>query len=251
MTLILTPAMIAGFFNMKVLREKSWVQKIHYPLIVKTLSRGMNHIFHEPLQYINNTFVTNFKKGRYILGVFAYMFLTIPIFVILILQSNMPLAKKEIYFKHASRPDRYYSQHYEDRLQEGELILAPLIPSDQIQGAGLTLFLPLPTREELVMHKKYGEYRDDPKLSEEENLFEARAWFKEEAGKYFQIAINGKKFSPTFRSSTHPNSSEYGMIAMIPASMLLPGENLIHVRADYWYKGKRRESFIPFLYGVE
>lgn len=245
--LLVLPGFIGGMLNLKPLRDKAWVQKIHYPLMLGS-SRVMFHVFYQPVHYINSTFVTNLKKGQYTIRMLAYMLLILPAFLVVFSQSNALYANQNYYFSHSNREDRFYYYQYEDQLKENQLIQSPIIPSAQIEGAGVNLFLPLPTREELVLKKKYGTYANDPKLSEAENLLKSRAWFKEQANKYFQVKVNGKKIKPLLRSFNHPNGNEYGFLAFIPVTFLQEGENVIHVESKYRMKGKKRESFIPFWY---
>jgi hypothetical protein len=248
--LVLVPSFLNGLLNNKKLREKPWVQKIHYPLF-RRVGNVMFHIFQEPINRINNTFLTNFKKTQYTLRFLAYLALVLPVFMVVFIQSNALFATQNFYFKFDSREDRFYAQHYADELKEGQLILSPMIPSAQIFGSGLNLFLPLPTREEVKLHQKFGKYHDDPKLSEAENLLKSRAWFKEQAGKYFHIKVNGHVFDPALRSYNHPNAFEYGLLAFIPANLFQEGENLIQVQSEYRMDGKQRECFIPFWYSAK
>lgn len=247
LSLMILPGFIGGMLNMKPLREKAWVQKIHYPL-VRFGGRMMFHVFYQPIHYINSAFVTNLKKGQYTIRMVGYMLLILPAFVVLFTQSNVLYANKNYYFSHANREDRFYYYQYEDQLKENQLIQDPLIPSAQIEGSGVNLFLPLPTREEVILRKKYGDYSNDPKLSEAENLLKRRAWFKEQVNKYFQIEVNDKKIKPMLRSFNHPNANEYGFLAFIPVAFLQEGENVIHIESEYRVEGKKRESFIPFWY---
>ena len=246
------PGIIGGILNTKQLREKAWVQKIHYPLLVKSSSRIMFHFLHQPIFYINSTFITNLKKRAYTLSMVGYMVLVLPVFMVVFLQSNVIYSNQRYYFGNADREDRFYSVHYEDYFKTDQLIQNPIIPSAEIMGTGVQLFLPLPIREEIVLNKKYGEYKMDSTLNAAQNLIKNRAWFKEQAKKYFHIEVNGKKMVPyQFRSYNHHNANEYGFLTYIPDSLLLPGENLIYIQSEYRYKGKKRESFIPFWYSAK
>jgi hypothetical protein len=249
---LVVPGMIAGVLNAKKLRDKAWVQKIHYLLLVKISGRIMFNFLHQPIQYINSTFITNQKKRANTLGMLGYMLLILPVFLVVFLQSNVMYSIQRYYFSNADREDRFYSVHYEDQLKTDQLIQNPTIPSSEITVVGVKLFLPLPTREEVVLNKKYGEYKMDSTLNESQNLLRSRAWIKEQAKKYFHIELNGQTFLPKrLRFYNHHNANEYGFLAYIPDSLLLSGENLIYIQSDYQYKGKKRESFIPFWYSVK
>jgi len=92
----------------------------------------------------------------------------------------------------------------------------------------------------------------DSTLNASQNLLKSRAWFKEQGKKYFHIELNGRKFVPDqLRSYNHHNANEYGFLSYIPDSLLLHGENLIYIQSEYRYKGKKRESFIPFWYSAK
>jgi hypothetical protein len=246
--IVLFPGILHGLLNHKKFRDKPWVQKIHYPFLYKWANGIMFHVFFEPISYINNTFITNFKKSQYLTRLMAYMTLVLPVFVTVFIQSNAVFANKDYYFKSANREDRFYPIHYEDQLGDNQLIQNPMIPSAQIEGSGLNLFLPLPAREEEKLNQKYGKYPNDPKLSEAENLVLGRVWFRAQAGKYFHLEINGKEYAPVLRGYNHRNAYEYGFIAFIPASLMKEGENVLHIQSEYVLDGKKRECFIPFWY---
>lgn len=249
---LMIPGVIGGLLNTKKLRDKAWVQKIHYPLMVKSSSLIIFNFLHQPIFYINSTFITNLKKRAYTLGMVGYLLLVLPVFFVVFLQSNVIYTNQRYYFSNADREDRFYSVHYEDHLKTDQLIQNPIIPSSEITGVGVKLFLPLPTREEVVLNEKYGKYKKDTTLNESQNLIRNRAWFKEQGKKYFHIELNGQKFVPNqLRSYNHHNAYEYGFLAYIPDSLLLSGENLIYIRSEYRYEGKKRESFIPFWYSAK
>ncbi len=245
---VLFPGILNGLLNHKKFRDKAWVQKIHYPILFKAVSRVIFHVFFEPVYYINSIFITNFKKSQYSLRVLAYMALVLPVFAVVFIQSNAIFANKDYYFNYANREDRFYPIHYEDQLDENQLIQNPTIPSAQIESSGLNLFLPLPMREETRIYQKYGAYSNDPQLSANENILKSRAWFKEQAGKYFHIEVNGKKYTPSLRGYNHRNAYEYGFLAFIPASLCKEGENMIYIQSDYQVEGKKRECYLPFWY---
>lgn len=251
LSLLVLPGFIGGILNLKSLRHKNWVQKIHYPFMVKGAGRLMFHVFFQPIYYINSTFVTNQKKGQYALRLLGYMVLILPVFLLLFLQSNALYASKAHYFKHTEREDRFYHQHYADQIRENQIILSPVIPSAEIEGAGVNLFLPLPTREEVILRKKYGEYQQDSTLNDGQNLLKSRAWFKAQVNKYFSVEVNGKKIKPSLRTYNHRHSNEYGFLTFIPATLLQEGENIIHIESEYHNEGKKRESFIPFWYSAK
>lgn len=249
---LMIPGVIGGLLNTKKLRDKAWVQKIHYPLMVKSSSLIIFNFLHQPIFYINSTFITNLKKRAYTLGMVGYLLLVLPVFFVVFLQSNVIYTNQRYYFSNADREDRFYSVHYEDHLKTDQLIQNPIIPSSEITGVGVKLFLPLPTREEVVLNEKYGKYKVDTTLNESQNLIRRRALFKEQGKKYFHIELNGQKFVPNqLRSYNHHNANEYGFLAYIPDSLLLSGENLIYIRSEYRYEGKKRESFIPFWYSAK
>lgn len=250
--LLILPGFLGSILNLKFMRDKEWVQKIHYNFMVNVAGRITFHVFFQPIYYINSTFATNLKKGQYTLRMVGYMFLILPAFIVIFIQSNVLFANKSYYFGRTEREDRLYAQHYADQLKENQIIQNPVIPSAEIEGSGVSLFLPLPTREEIELHKKYGEYKQDSTLSDPKNLVQNRAWFKEQAKKYFQIEVNDKKFLPArLRSYDHPNAKEYGLLTFIPDTLLQPGENIIHIQSEYRLEGKKRECFIPFWFKNE
>jgi len=82
-------AMLPGFFNSKAIRDKPWVEKIHYP-IVKGIGFLMNPFFQKSIGYISQIFQTNTKDVnksavRGMVAVFMIMFGAVP----LLIQSNV------------------------------------------------------------------------------------------------------------------------------------------------------------------
>ena len=249
--LIMLPSFFGGLLNLKSMREKAWVQKIHYKFLVRRVGRMMFHLFYQPVYYVNSIFSTNLKKGQYSFRLLGYIALVLPVFFVVFTQSNAMFLNKDYYFANTSREDRFYAQHYEDQFKQDRLIQNPTISSAEISGTGLRLFLPLPMREEVVLRKKYGKAPVDSTLSESKQVYQNRLWFKEQAKKYFQIEVNGKKINPALRSCHHTNAKEFGFLAFIPADLFVEGENVIHIQSEYKLKGKKRESFIPFWYSAK
>jgi len=84
-SILMVPAIIAGVLNAKRLREKDWVKKVHYPLVVKSIGRIMYHFLHEPIFYIQSIFITNIKIRAYTLSLLGYLLLILPVSIVVLL----------------------------------------------------------------------------------------------------------------------------------------------------------------------
>lgn len=248
--LFLVPAMFSGILNNKKLRDKKWVQRIHFTIAVKVFGRIMYNVFYEPGYYILYILLTNFKRERtgiwVVLGIFFLMLISFPVFM----NSNVGLLRKQTFFDMAETDHRIFVNNYEDQMTPGRAVFAPLIPSDVISEDVLRVFIPMSRREKVLVNEYCEAYQKDEKLSRRENNRRRRNKIKDCRVNYYELYINDSKLdSLEFFRHTHPNAGEEGLLTYIPAQHFTEGINRLRIVHLYQNElGEKKESLVPFWY---
>jgi hypothetical protein len=246
--LLLPLVALSGVMNTKALRDKKWVEKIHYPFFQKRFARIIFNIFYEPLYYINFVFFTNLNRYRFpIILIFSILFV-MPIATYILQDSKLLFLRQEVYFSVGDSEKRLYNQHYEDQLEPNQVLLMPLIPHDRVPKEALKVFIPLPEREYSIILNKWGAYKNDKRLSEIENAEKRRAFHLSHLKTAFSIWINDQALSNlTFRFADHPTSGDEGIVTYIPSNYLQSGDNVLRIVANYYLlEGRKKQNTIPF-----
>ncbi len=248
--LFLVPTMFSGLLNNKSLRDKKWVQRIHFKMSIKIFGRIMYNVFYEPGYYILYILLTNFKRNRMgiwaIVGIFLIMLISLPVFM----NSNVGLLRQKAFFEMAETDHRIYVDNYEDQMTPGRAVFAPLLPSDVISGSVMRVFIPMSRREKVLINEYCEAYKEDKSLSRRENNRRRRNQFKDCRVNYYELYVNDIKLdSLEFFRHTHPNAGEEGLLTYIPAQHFEEGTN--RLRIVHLYKnesGEKKESVIPFWF---
>lgn len=248
--LFIVPAILSGILNNKALREKKWVQRIHFTLSIKIFGRLMYNVFYEPGYYILYILLTNFKRERMgiwvILGIFLIMLISFPVFM----NSNVGLLRQKAFFEMAETDHRIFVDNYEDQMIPGRAVFAPLLPSDVITGNVLRVFIPMSRREKVLVNKYCADYEEDQELTRRENNRRRRNQFKDCRVDYYELYVNDRKLdSLEFFRHTHPNAGEEGLLTYISAHNFREGVNRLRIVHLYENdSGEKKESLIPFWY---
>ena len=251
--LFLIPAILSGILNNRMLREKKWVQRIHFTMSIKIFGRIMYNVFYEPGYYILYILLTNFKRGRMglwlILGVFLIMIIALPVFM----NSNVGLLRQKAFFEMAETDHRTFVDNYEDQMIPGRAVFAPLLPSDVISGNVLRVFIPMSRREKVLVNQYCKAYQEDEALSRRENNRLRRHQFKDCRVEYYELYLNESKLDGlAFFRHTHPNAGEEGLLTYIPSHHFQMGMNRLRVVHLYQNEsGEKKESIIPFWFAGE
>lgn len=250
MLLFAIPAILAGILNNKRLRDKKWVQRIHFNLSIRIFGRIMYNVFYEPGYYIIYILLTNFKRERagiwVVLGFLLLMIISFPVFI----NSNVGLLRQKAFFEMAETDHRIFVDNYEDQMTPGRAVFAPLLPSDVITGDVLRVFIPMSRREKVLINEYCAAYQKDEQLSRKENNRRRRNSIKDCRVNYYELFINESKLdSLAFFRHTHPNAGEEGLLTYIPAEHFKPGVNRLRIVHLYQNAaGEKKESLIPFWY---
>lgn len=239
---------LSGVMNLKSLRDKKWVERIHYPFFQKRFARIIFNIFYEPLFYINFVFLTNLNRYRFPIVMIFCMIIVMPIDSYILVDSKMLFLQQEVYFSMGDSEKRLYNQHYEDQLEPNQILLMPVIPHDRVPKEALKVFIPLPEREFSIIRKKWGIYKKNKQLSEYENDEKRRAFDLANIKKYLSIQINGQPLSNlTYRFADYPITNDKGIITYIPSDNLQLGDNVLRIVSNYYLlEGRKKQNTIPF-----
>ncbi|NET33448.1 MAG: hypothetical protein F6K19_15740 [Cyanothece sp. SIO1E1] len=248
--LFLVPTMFSGLLNNKSLRDKKWVQRIHFTMAIKIFGRIMYNVFYEPGYYILYILLTNFKRNRMgiwvIVGIFLIMVISLPVFM----NSNVGLLRQKAFFEMAETDHRIYVDNYEDQMTPGRAVFAPLLPSDVISGSVMRVFIPMSRREKVLINEYCGAYKEDKSLSRRENNRRRRNQFKDCRVNYYELYVNDNKLdSLEFFRHTHPNAGEEGLLTYIPSQHFQEGVNRLRIVHLYQNEsGEKKESVVPFWF---
>lgn len=245
--LMVLPALLGGIMNIKPLRDKPWVQKIHYPLLNKVFGKVIFLFFYRPVYYINFILNTNFTKSSLFAFFGSYFAIAIVVGSVFLLNSNAILLMENALFARSNRSDRIYSLHYADQ-SASEAPFFPEIESDFIDKPWLKVFVPILGRDEGILKKRCPPYKDNNKLSEKENLEAARAARTDCLLHYLTVSIDGKPVNrPSLKKYDHPRGKTPGVLLHIPLDSLPTGEHTLQIDfADQSEDGEKRRNIIPF-----
>lgn len=249
--IVLGPALISSILNAKKLREKKWVKKIHFPFFVKIWARVLFTFFYEPSQYISLIYITNSKqKGKLGLTFGLYIFIAMLFAGIILFNSNAIYLRHENFHRLGKRADKVYPSNYTDQIKENETVLEPIIPSDQIKGNLIKLFIPLARRENTFIDDICGAYQKDEALSRQENRNASRAHKLKCLEQYLEISINDTKISGLkYTYKNHPNNREPGVVTYVPTTSCQIGKNNLKIKSAFTNdEGEYRENNIPFWF---
>ena len=238
-----------GILNLKQLREKEWVKKIHFPLAIG-LGKVMNNIALEPMSYIQMTFMSNSKMKKYFSANMLILIIAIIVVFPSLLKSNMGYFPNDNYFNYRTTSSYIFAEKYENLFPENKSIIAPLIPSDIIEGSTIRLFIPWLKREQGFANELCGEFVAEENMDRRESRRAESQYLVDCCQKYFQIYLNDKLLTDLkFYQHIHSNNSEDGFLTYLSTKNCTPLENVIKIISHYKNKeGKMRETQIPFIF---
>ncbi len=248
--LFLFPSMLAGLLNLKQLREKKWVKKIHYPVTVRLFGKGVFTIFYKPINYISYIFFTNNKQNiaavTFLVYLLVVMFLSFPTLI----RSNTSLQSKERFFRVDNRMDRSDYHNYEDQLEPGRFIIHPIISSEKITESQFKVFVPFAAREEQSLEDLCGTYRENSNINEETNRTLERQFRLDCFRQYYQFFINDQLIpSDGLLQHKHSNRGEKGIVVYLPTKSCKVGLNYLKITFEFYNdKGQKKEANIPFWF---
>ncbi len=252
--LLLTPSMFAAVLNTKRFREKEWVKKIHYPIVVKIFGKALFTFFYKPVNYISYIFFTNNKKSVAGATFFVYLLLVMLISMPTLMRSNAILHEKGRFFRMDNRSDRSFYFNYEDQLEEDRFILHPIISSEKIGGSQIKVFIPFAEREEKSLEDLCGNFKPSSNNLEVDIEREEERQFRLDClRRYYQFYINNQPLpSDNLLKHSHANRKEEGSIIYLPTDHCQIGLNYLKITFEYYNdKGQQKEAIIPFWYDPE
>ncbi|MFT6321421.1 MAG: hypothetical protein ACJAT4_002351 [Granulosicoccus sp.] len=251
-------SIFASLLNSKKLRDKKWVQKIHFPF-TQLFGKIVYLFAMRPISYITMIFVTNSKKSSssplYAISfvvIFSFVFgffLVVPF----LRQSNIGYFQQKNFFSYRTNSYHLKSAQYENLFPEEPTLLAPFIQSDIIDGKMLKLFIPWLYREQAFANEICGEYIEKEDMSRNEKRAAMAKHAVDCSKKYFEISLNDSiLIDLKYYQHHHSNNGEVGFLTYISTKDCLPMENIIKIKSHYKNdEGEMRETEIPFIFEGE
>lgn len=242
-------SLFSSILNLKYFREKNWVKKIQFPM-AQTFGHMIYLVAMKPMSYISMIFMTNTKMKNFFAANIA-IFLISPFFLFPILkESNMAFFLQSHYFQYQSDPNHLTARKYENLFPEDFIILAPVIPSDIIEGSNIRLFIPWLEREQKFADDLCGKFIEEEDLSRIENRLAKSKHKIECSQKYFEIYLNDSLLTDLkYYQHFHSNDKERGFLTYIPTKNCKPLENILKIKSHYKNEeGEMKETQIPFIF---
>ncbi|MCB0636903.1 MAG: hypothetical protein KDC54_09820 [Lewinella sp.] len=226
--------LIGAFFVNMVMNLKFWwdaplVRRVHYPY-----NRFLTHIIYlfmrQPLLYLTYTFMTNEKMSR--LGIVYLISLVIALFSFIsqIEQVGILQFNRDYHIKTGYRSDIYEYYEYADRLPADEYIYAPMLPSAEVRGDFVPLFVPTFARTRAARREACGEWATPTgeSLSRREETIRQRQFTLDCYGRQLRVMIDSVPVSGLqWRFMEHPHHQEERIVAYLPIEQLAYGEHLL------------------------
>lgn len=214
----------------------------------------MGTVFYVPINQISLTFFSNQKTKTEGLGVtMIFMFVCFVLYVNFIDASNIEaLVIGEISQDEEVQSMRMENSYYENTLNTDLEILNPVLPSDQIKGAFLKIFIPVFDHEEQYRDNFCDDYLDNEDIHFRKNRSLKRNHNIGCMKKYHQIFVNDSLYQEDFIRFRHPNNQEYGIVTYLPTKAFKYGRNDLRIMKLKEPGGEAfRKDFIPFWFARE
>ncbi len=242
-----------SILGMKSVRDKPFVERYRFPLFLFT-TRFTNTFFVKPAVYIIYTFYTNFSPKK--LG-FVFFFAVLLLSVIAgvyLSSSGIINLKNDFFARIGRRTDIARASFYEDRLEGEVRIWNPVIPSEQISGQMLKLFIPTFKREEIHMERICGKWSTpgEGDLSFQEKRNQKRAFYLSCYQQYNKIFVNDSLYTGLeWLYYEHSYAGEDGVVTFIPTDAFKTGLNRLRIEQAYRYEDQTKTVHLPFWFSKE
>lgn len=252
-SLVFVPTILIGILNIKKIRDKSWVKKVHYPLH-KGIMKVLYLFFYKPAIYIQYTFNTNveFKKMQMVFLTY-FIFVAVAIFAFKGIQDNHSL--ESALNKGNKSESILNAKHYLDQNKPNQYIGYPIIQSTQITSDQLVLFIPYYGRQKTTLDQLYGSFSKSDEADRKKKNYITHT--KDQLSQYYQLFLDSIPVSnPDFLWYTHENKNEKGIISYLPIDHLSKGKHILRIEKERTEKEKEEEkttvhAIIPFWIGED
>lgn len=247
--IVVSPVMFSSFLHLKILREKKWVQAIHYPLY-KNASLALLNFAYKPLTYLILTFYSNVKVHYYVIPFMGLAFMFGLFGGENLATSTFPFFKKDRYFDHSKRSNYVLEEYYADEKEEGKIVIHAMLPSSHMESPYLEIFLPKLKREVEAREEFCGTYEANPDLDEGENSEARRAFFLDCLGKFNELYVDDSLYTPIDIAYTRlPENNQRGYSMTLDLERLEKGPHSLTIKKQYFLEnGDAKTIKIPFLY---
>lgn len=208
------------FFFMGAIKKIKWLTPIYYPIYFFFSILTFSFLYRNAYY----TFITNVKRWQSIIGMSAFLIVSIGITLInggVISQYQ----DSRFYLQLKDNHNEYLHAHYDDQRLNNQLVLTASIQSEFIDGDD---FLKL-----FVVHRKQFEPYMDAVCG---NLMEL-AIDKDKLmcfDMFYKVTINENKVSGIrWRKYQHPTTKEKGMLGVIDINKYPRGESTLEIKLQY------------------
>jgi len=198
----------------------------YYFLIAKYFGYFMTPIFFKPINQITMTFFSGYKKGKSNIGLTAAFFaIAMSLSFTHIFKSNIGILIKKGEEASFFQKNKIYPEFYEDSHPEKKTIMNPVIPSQQINGSFLKIFIPVFDNEDFIQENFCGTFVEDEAKSWAENRRAKKEQMIFCYQKYHQVFVNDSLYQVEFLKEDHPHNLEFGIVGFLPTDRFLKGKN--------------------------
>jgi len=229
LTILMIPAIIGMFLNLKKFHRYKQLQRWYFQM-AQIFNKGMYWFFYYPISRVLFIFTTNSSLKKVTIGMMVIMFAVSFVSGFQIANSNLGLLINENrLFRQYERTDRAIENHYETNLNGSERLFSALIPSENVKGDLLKVFVPIFYNEELVMNDLCGEWQEEESLSEDENRANRREHWINCVNQYHQFYVNDSLYNVQLSRFVHPNKGEDGVLTFLSTKHFLFGKNMLRI----------------------
>jgi len=208
------------------------------------------YIFKKPINYMMGILTSNIQsKAFFVISIVLGFFMGIYASTQTEKYPSYEYMMADRYFTFNDKPYQFFPFNYKDHHSERTRIFTPMIQSDKVKDAYLSLFIPTIQREkekiqiqELSLRLRIKTPRKEKNQITEKNL--------QHYVDFNQIYIN-EILTSDFETQyfTHPNAGEEGILMTIPTKSFQSGKNILQIRKNYFSDDDVQKIVtIPFYY---
>lgn len=222
---------VVSALNSKTLRDRPWVQRIHFPLTYYFNIRVFGNVFYRPQNYMMFTVRTNMATQNFwklMTVFFVLIFIASGFFA---MRSNLMHLQHNVFVDADERTDRLYAGNYEDQAATSDLAyIRPLLPSQTLRYTSeFQLFLPMPNREEWRILERCSLTEPDIDPSDPSTSAARRDYLLACFREQIDLFVDEQKVDFVVKVATHPHKNEPGLQYFFPNLKLETGEHLLRI----------------------
>lgn len=216
---------LTSIANLPRFREHPLVKQYHYP-VYRLMTRIFFNVGYRPFIILQSVFLTNIDLRQYYLRFFAAFIVVMIAGFVMMFQIDAFIQLSNNYIESGTRTNLIRASFYEDRRNEGDLIVSPLLPSADVETPRhLTVFVPFIRRERDLLLEACP-YPDS--LS---SNYHKRNWQLQCVPSQYSFVLNTDTLTNfTVLHHLHPNRGERGLLFHLYDLPFRQGLNWLYVQ---------------------